>query len=100
MRELGEPTAFPLSAAVANQTQEEAAAGMSTHMMMQLRLLNEGVAPAGFAQRFGVSLEEQYGAVIEELVEWGLLVWRTGRLFLTERGRLLGNQVFYRFMLE
>ena len=91
---------FPLSSAVAQQHLELPSEGMSTHMMMQLRLLNEGVSPDTFLDRFGISLDEQYGSVIAEMVEWGLLEWQTGCLYLTERGRLLGNQVFYRFMPE
>ena len=60
----------------------------------------EGLDPAGFEARFGLPLTEQFGPIMAELEDWGLLVWRGGRLFLTDRGRLLSNQVFYRFLPE
>ena len=45
-----EAAAFPLSAAVAEAHQEEMGEAMATQMMMQLRLLREGVDPARFCQ--------------------------------------------------
>jgi oxygen-independent coproporphyrinogen-3 oxidase len=75
---------------------------MGETMMMGLRLIEEGVSLARFEARFGLSLEAVYGAEIADLVERGLLERaRTGateRLRLTERGRLLGNQVFAAFL--
>jgi oxygen-independent coproporphyrinogen-3 oxidase len=71
---------------------------MGETMMLGLRLTREGVAETDFRQRFGVSLEEAYGNVIQELTHAGLLVWDETRLRLTVRGRLLGNQVFARFL--
>jgi oxygen-independent coproporphyrinogen-3 oxidase len=65
-----------------------------------LRLTREGVAEADFRQRFGVSLEEVYGDVIRDLTKAGLLAWDQARLRLTRHGRLLGNQVFARFLLS
>jgi oxygen-independent coproporphyrinogen-3 oxidase len=55
----------------------------------------------GFQERFGCSLQEQFGEEIRELVDLGLLeVSKEGgeSLRLTARGRLLGNQVFMRFV--
>ncbi|MCB8960379.1 MAG: radical SAM family heme chaperone HemW [Ardenticatenales bacterium] len=91
---------FPLSTAVADWHREETGEAMATQLMMQLRLLREGLDPAGFEARFGLPLSEQFGPIMAELADWGLLVWRGGRLFLTDRGRLLSNQVFYRFLPE
>ena len=91
---------FPLSTAVAEYHREETEEAMASQLMMQLRLLREGLDPAAFKQRFGITLADQFGSIITELVAWGLLVWRDGRLFLTDRGRLLSNQVFYRFLPE
>ena len=71
---------------------------MGETMMLGLRLVREGVAETDFRQRFGVSLWEVYGDVIRDLTGAGLLVWDKTRLRLSQRGRLLGNQVFARFL--
>jgi oxygen-independent coproporphyrinogen-3 oxidase len=71
---------------------------MGETMMLGLRLTHEGVAEANFRQRFGLSLEQAYGNLIQKLDKAGLLTWRDGRLCLTRRGRLLGNQVFAQFL--
>jgi oxygen-independent coproporphyrinogen-3 oxidase len=71
---------------------------MGETMMLGLRLTQEGIAESDFRQRFGVSLEEVYGDVIQDMQRLGLLMWTDGRLCLTRRGRLLGNQVFAEFL--
>jgi oxygen-independent coproporphyrinogen-3 oxidase len=76
---------------------------MGETMMMGLRLLEEGVTSRRFAQRFAVPLEQVYAAEIAELCAGGLLerVSRDGaleRIRLTQRGHLLGNLVFARFL--
>ncbi|MDH3942974.1 MAG: radical SAM family heme chaperone HemW [Anaerolineae bacterium] len=75
---------------------------MSETMMMGLRLVRDGVSDRYFNQRFGVSLEQAFSQEISELRRSGLLEWHSddnGRsLRLTSHGRLLGNQVFMRFL--
>jgi oxygen-independent coproporphyrinogen-3 oxidase len=71
---------------------------MGETMMLGLRLTREGVTDTNFRRRFGVSLEGTYGDEIRDLTKAGLLTWDQGRLCLTARGRLLGNQVFARFL--
>ncbi len=71
---------------------------MGETLMLGLRLTREGVGEADFRRRFGVSLEEVYGQVIEDLVGAGLLVKDAVGLHLSGRGRLLGNQVFAQFL--
>jgi len=69
--------------------------------MMGLRLTQEGVSKAAFKDRFGINLEEKYGREIRELQSIALLEWAGNdddRLRLTSGGRLLGNQVFMRFI--
>ncbi|NNJ09601.1 radical SAM family heme chaperone HemW [Chloroflexales bacterium ZM16-3] len=66
-------------------------------MMMGLRL-NVGVSEDHFAGRCGARLEEVYGEQIAELVTQGLIERADGRVRLTLRGRMLGNQVFLRFL--
>ena len=66
-------------------------------MFMGLRL-NAGVAYAHFQDRCGVELETVYGPTLDELVDLGLLVRDARAVRLTDRGRMLGNQVFERFV--
>jgi oxygen-independent coproporphyrinogen-3 oxidase len=81
---------------------------MSEFMMTGLRLIQEGVSDAEFQARFGTSMRDAYGKEIEELLKLGLIEspspkGRRARgegeiLTLTQRGRLLGNQVFMQFV--
>jgi len=66
-------------------------------MMMGLRL-NAGVGNAHFAARSGQSLEASYSSLIDELAAQQLITYADERLRLTPRGRMLGNQVFARFL--
>jgi oxygen-independent coproporphyrinogen-3 oxidase len=76
-------------------------------MINNLRLTEMGVSDADFKSRFGRGLMEIFPKEIEELMRNGLLeyaktseVLKTSEvcLRLTKRGRLLGNQVFLRFV--
>ena len=78
---------------------------MSEYMLNNLRLTNAGVAESDFRLRFGSGLLDIYPKEIEELVKNGLLEIKTSEVLktsevyrLTKRGRLLGNQVFLRFV--
>jgi oxygen-independent coproporphyrinogen III oxidase len=66
-------------------------------MMMGLRL-SSGVAYDHFADRCGAELLEIYGSEIAELRSLGLIEQDKIGIRLTERGRMLGNQVFARFL--
>jgi oxygen-independent coproporphyrinogen-3 oxidase len=66
-------------------------------MFMGLRL-NAGVGYAHFRDRCGAEMLEVYGATLDELAELGLLERDEIGVRLTERGRMLGNQVFERFV--
>ena len=65
--------------------------------MMGLRL-DEGITLEAFAERFERDLLEIYQGPVEELTSLGLLALEDGALILTPRGRLLGNEVFSRFL--
>jgi len=71
-------------------------------IMMSLRLTREGLNDRHFKLRFGITIEELFGDEISLLIDQGLLEWaypeKVRRLRLTHRGRMLGNQVFMRFM--
>jgi oxygen-independent coproporphyrinogen-3 oxidase len=60
--------------------------------------LNEGIARARFAERFGVSLDVVFGATIQQCAQWRLLVDNGECVRLTQRGRLLSNEVFQRLL--
>ncbi|MEO6458162.1 MAG: radical SAM family heme chaperone HemW [Chloroflexia bacterium] len=70
---------------------------MGEFMMLGLRL-NQGIYAAEFYRRFGMSIGTIYGHEISALVEQGLLETNAGRVALTDYGRLLGNEVFEKFI--
>jgi oxygen-independent coproporphyrinogen-3 oxidase len=70
---------------------------MAETAMLALRLA-EGLDTAAFAARFSQSFTAVYGEQVRELLELGLLEHTDGRLRLTGRGRLLGNEAFERFL--
>jgi oxygen-independent coproporphyrinogen-3 oxidase len=100
--------AFPLSPGAVNQHRQTAQDEMSEFMITGLRLTAEGIEPTTFRERFGRDLMETYGREIDELKRVGLLESMKREtsaagvtsevLRLTKRGRLLGNQVFMRFV--
>jgi len=66
-------------------------------MFMGLRL-NAGVGFAHFSDRCGADMDELYAAELSDLVRLGLLERDDTAVRLTARGRMLGNQVFERFV--
>jgi oxygen-independent coproporphyrinogen-3 oxidase len=66
-------------------------------LIMGLRL-NEGVSLSDFRRRFGSGADEGFAPAFEEFVSLGLLERANGRIRLTERGRLLANEVFTRLL--
>lgn len=90
---------FPLSPATVNHHKQTARDDMSEFMMTGLRLTLEGVSEKAFQERFGQSLREVYGKELDELLKLGLIENGAGeRVRITKHGRLLGNQVFMRFI--
>jgi oxygen-independent coproporphyrinogen III oxidase len=91
--------AFPLTPATVNHHKQTLQDDMSEFMMTGLRLTEEGVNEKEFQARFGPSMRDVYGKEIDELSKLGLIENGTGaRIKITKRGRLLGNQVFMRFV--
>lgn len=96
---------FPLTPATVNHHKQSMADDMSEFMMTGLRLTREGVRESEFQMRFGESMRDIFGKEIDELLKLGLIESRTSEVLetseilrLTKRGRLLGNQVFMRFV--
>lgn len=94
-------TGFPASSAVETTLPVDRWTAMQEHLMMGLRLLDEGVSNALFQQRFGVGLQQAFPQQIQRLEQIGLMEWAGEGgdvLRLTRRGWLLGNQVFSEFV--
>lgn len=72
---------------------------MEETLFLGLRMA-EGIEENAFLQRFGRSLWEIYGPVIEKNVQDGLLTYRDGRLCPTPRGFDLNNYLGAQFLLE
>ncbi|MFK4968360.1 radical SAM family heme chaperone HemW [Lactococcus garvieae] len=68
-------------------------------MFLGLRKKN-GVSIERFHKKFGQTLEEIYGTIIEELTFQKMLFEANGRIRMTEKGFELGNEVFERFLLD
>jgi oxygen-independent coproporphyrinogen-3 oxidase len=91
---------FPLSPTTVNQHKQTSQDDMSEFMMTGLRLTQEGISENEFQARFEKPLRDVYKNEIEELLKLGLIEEsKTSEILrLTTRGRLLGNQVFMRFV--
>ncbi|MFN2161843.1 MAG: radical SAM family heme chaperone HemW [Candidatus Promineifilaceae bacterium] len=91
-------TAYPLSSAVAESHVLDRLEAMSDRVITQLRLLQEGLDLMAFKEQFGQTIDEAFDRLPGQLETWGLLRREDGRLLLTDRGRFISNQVFYRFV--
>ena len=93
---------FPLTPATVNHHRQSLGDDMGEFMMTGLRLTREGVSEAEFRTRFGRGLAETYSKEIRDLIDLVLLEKfgsaASAGFRLTKRGRLLGNQVFARFV--
>jgi len=73
---------------------------MGETMMLGFRLLDEGVDLMRFQARFGLDLCLRFADELRDLTQLGLVETSNERVILSERGRLLGNQVFLRFLAD
>ena len=72
---------------------------MEEEMFLGLRK-KSGVSKKRFEEKFGISFEDQYGAVVSELTEQGLLVPDKDIVRMTKKGLFLGDTVAEKFILE
>jgi len=70
---------------------------MSEMMIMGLRLIR-GVSRVKFREKFGIEIDEIYGEEIKYLSDKNLIKNKKKRIYLTDKGLLLGNEVFRRFL--
>ncbi len=71
---------------------------MEEFMFLGLRM-TEGITRTDFQNKFGKTIEEVYGKVIQKLEKQGLLICEGDRIFLTKRGVDISNYVFGEFLL-
>jgi oxygen-independent coproporphyrinogen-3 oxidase len=83
--------------AVAGREGIDRATEMSETMILGLRL-REGVSFCDFQERFCAAMEGLFADQIQELTDLGLVEVNRSAIRLTGRGRLLGNEVFERFL--
>jgi len=67
-------------------------------LFLQLRL-SEGLDIDRFSQRYDIDFESLYGSVVKGLIEARLLAKTGQKLYLTELGKDLSNQVFVDLMI-
>ena len=72
---------------------------MEEFMFLGLRLMC-GVSKIEFEQRFGVSIEEVYGTVIQKYEKQGYLTWNHNYLKLTDAGIDVSNIIMADFLLD
>ena len=72
---------------------------MEEEMFLGLRK-KSGVSKKLFEEKFGLSFEDQYGDVVSELTEQGLLVPDRDIVRMTKQGLFLGDKVAEKFILE
>jgi oxygen-independent coproporphyrinogen-3 oxidase len=75
----------------------DAGTALSEAIILGLRL-DEGVSADDIEAHFSIDLYSRFAEEIAELVSLGLLERQDNRIRLTPRGRLLGNEVFIRFL--
>lgn len=73
---------------------------MGESMMLGLRLLREGVCQEHFTAQHGVAPSAVFPGELDRLEQAGLLTVDSARIRLTQRGLLMGNQVFLQFLPE
>ncbi|MEF9959025.1 MAG: radical SAM family heme chaperone HemW [Niameybacter sp.] len=72
---------------------------MEEFMFLGLRLC-EGISIADFEQRFGCNLFEVYGKQIEKWMDQGMIVHNRDKIYLSEVGKDVSNQIFTTFLLD
>jgi putative oxygen-independent coproporphyrinogen III oxidase len=83
--------------AVAHRTELTGADRAAEALFMGLRL-REGIDVGEFGSEYSVDVVEEYRDELNRIEEAGLIQLTGGRLMLTDKGRLLSNEVFVAFV--
>lgn len=70
---------------------------IAEEIILGLRL-SKGVDLKDFEKRRSIDIIESYSKQLKELRKYKLINWREDKIYLTAKGRLLGNEVFCRFL--
>jgi oxygen-independent coproporphyrinogen-3 oxidase len=92
---------FPGTPATSAQAAMDPLTQMKDFMWLGLRLIDQGVSDERFFNAFGCSIQDVFGEEVEELLRLGLVSWgkrKSASVRLTQRGVMLANQVFMRFV--
>ena len=73
-------------------------AAMEEFCFLGLRTV-DGISAQTFAKNFDAQIFDVFGSVVEKNIRLGLLALDGDRIFLTQRGMALGNEVFADFLL-
>ncbi|PTI20126.1 radical SAM family heme chaperone HemW [Staphylococcus warneri] len=84
---------------ILTQTRPTAIEQMEEEMFLGLRL-NNGVNKNKFNKKFNVSIEHIFGQTIIDLKNRKLIEESQDYIYLTERGKVIGNEVFEAFLLN
>jgi oxygen-independent coproporphyrinogen III oxidase len=71
---------------------------MAETMILGLHLVEGGVTWDRFRRRFGLEVAERYARELQDVQALGRAEVEAARVRLSRRGRLLGNQVFVRYL--
>ena len=88
-----------ISQLLTSRTLVDAQAALEEEFFLGLRV-NRGISLPDIAARHCAKCVAEFDSVVGELVEAALLEHHDGRLRLTDRGRLLSNEVFERFLRD
>jgi oxygen-independent coproporphyrinogen-3 oxidase len=92
---------FPSTPATIATSEVDQTTQMNDFMWLGLRLVDEGVSIERFYKMYNQSMTAVFGEQIDELLGLGLIKWvddGNPRIKLTQRGILIANQVFMRFV--
>ena len=84
---------------ILTQTEPTFEEKMEEEMFLGLRM-NQGVNIERFKYKFGLPIESVFGQTIENLLGRNLLQKQQQNISLTERGKVIGNEVFEAFLLN
>ncbi|GAB4510682.1 MAG: radical SAM family heme chaperone HemW [Anaerolineae bacterium] len=90
----GEALPFPQTPATHEAHLVEWGDEMAETLIMNLRLLQEGVSRSAFEARFGVDLVQHHAKALKRFVDHGLVEIQPDVVRITHEGRLLSNMLF------
>ncbi|WP_415331845.1 radical SAM family heme chaperone HemW [Clostridium perfringens] len=71
---------------------------MEEFMFMGLRKIN-GIDENEFEKRFSMNINDVYGEILNKYIDEGLLIRKSGRIFLSEKGIEISNVIMADFLL-